>query len=357
MKNNKLQIAIIGCGTIATMEHIPCYMNNDDCEIKYFCDIIKERADNAVKEYNCGTAVYDYHEILNDPELDAVSVCTPNNMHPTISIDFLRAGKNVLCEKPVARTYAEALEMQKVQHETQKVLNIGVVNRFNQNVNKIKELIESGALGDVYHVYISFRAHRAIPGIGGQFTTKEISGGGVLIDWGVHYLDLVLHCIGEPEILSVSGKAHSKIGKDMKNYVYDFMWADHTKNIETGIYDVEDSVTAFIRTEGPTITLNGTWAQNIKYDDKFIDFLGDKAGIRLNYCGDFTMWGSADGQITKKNINIDTYDMFENEIDSFLRCIRTGEKLPSHIDHVIQTAKLMQTIYDSSDLGREITLQ
>lgn len=132
-----------------------------------------------VKEYGCGTAITDYHVILEDPEVQAISVCTPNNLHCQIATEGLRAGKHVLCEKPSARTYAEALEMQKVQHETGKILNIGVVNRFNTAVNKIKALIDSGELGEVYHVYGSFRSHRSIPGLGGAFTTKAVSGGGV----------------------------------------------------------------------------------------------------------------------------------------------------------------------------------
>lgn len=112
-----MKVAVIGCGTIANAAHIPSYMNNPEAEIKYFCDIIPERAQAAVEKYGCGTAVVDYHDVLADPEVEAVSVCTPNNVHPTISIDALRAGKNVLCEKPAARSYKEALEMQKVQHE------------------------------------------------------------------------------------------------------------------------------------------------------------------------------------------------------------------------------------------------
>ena len=113
----------------------------------------------------------------------AVSVCTPNKMHSIISCDCLMGGKNVLCEKPAAKNYGEALKMQEAQKKSGKVLNIGVVNRFNAAVNKIKQMIAGGELGEVYHVYVSFRAHRSIPGLGGAFTTKEIAGGGVLIDW------------------------------------------------------------------------------------------------------------------------------------------------------------------------------
>ena len=181
---SKIKVAVIGCGNIANASHIPAYMKHDEVEIKYFCDIIPERAEKCVEKYGCGIAVADYHDFLNDPEIDAVSVCTHNDFHSIISIDFLKAGKHVMCEKPAARILSEALEMQKVAHETGKILNIGVVNRFNTYVMKIRELIENGELGEVYHVYASFRKHRSIPGIGGDFTTKAKSGGGALIDWG-----------------------------------------------------------------------------------------------------------------------------------------------------------------------------
>jgi len=349
---DKIKVAVIGCGTIANSAHIPSYMANDTCEIKYFCDIIPERADAAVAKYGCGKAIYDYKEVLADPEIEAVSVCTPNMMHKTISIDALKAGKHVLCEKPAARIYSEALEMQQVQHETGKTLNIGVVNRFNTTVNKIKALIDAGELGEVYHVYASFRAHRSIPGLGGAFTTKEIAGGGALIDWGVHYLDIVMYCTGDPQPLTVTGEAYSKLGVNIEDYSYISMWASEPD--KNGTYDVDDFVTGMIRTSGPTITLNGAWAQNIGEKDTYIDFIGDKAGIRLQYGGDFTMYTAANGNLYTVEPKFKTTPMFQNEIDSFLRCIRTGEKLPSHIDYAILTSKIMQGIYDSSESHREI---
>ena len=199
-----MKVAVIGCGTIANSAHIPSYIKNEKAEIKYFCDIIPERAEAAVEKYGCGIAVTDYKEVLADPEVVAVSVCTPNKMHSEIAIAALKAGKHVLCEKPAARVYSEALEMQKAQHETGKILNIGVVNRFNVGVNKLKELIDQGELGEVYQVYVSFRSHRSIPGLGGAFTTKEIAGGGVMIDWGVHFFDIVMYACGDPTPLTAT---------------------------------------------------------------------------------------------------------------------------------------------------------
>jgi len=356
MSMKKINVAVIGCGSIAKGAHIPPYVQNPNVNITYFCDIIPERADEMAKEYG-GTAVYDYKELLNKEDIDCVSVCTHNNSHAPISIDFMRAGKDVLCEKPAARTLPEALDMQKVCHETGRILNIGVVNRFGVYNNAVKQMIEDGKLGEVFHVYASFRAHRSIPGLGGDFTTKAISGGGALIDWGVHYLDLILYCCGEPEVKNVTGQAFSKLGVDMKNYAYESMWADRTMNLD-GTYDVDDSVTGMIRTAGPVITFNGAWAQNIGEKEAFIDFMGTKGGIRLNYCGDFTYYTAEDGKLITEAIDeLDAGNFYAYEIDSFIECVQTRKLNQAHIDRTIMASKVIDAIYRSSDAGKEIELE
>jgi len=350
-----MKVAVIGCGTIANSAHIPSYLNNPIAEIKYFCDIIPERARAAVEKYGCGIAVADYRDVLADPEVTAISICTPNDVHAPIAIDAMRAGLHVLCEKPAARTFHEALEMQQVQRETGTTLNIGVVNRFNDSVNLIKKYIDSGKLGDVYRVYASFRAHRSIPGLGGAFTTKAIAGGGVLIDWGVHYLDIVMYCLGDPEVYSVSGEVFGMLGRDIQNYAYTNMWAGPP--VLDGIFDVEDSVTALIRTEGPTITVNGAWAENIGAGgETYIDFIGDKAGIRLNYGSDFTVYTAENGALVEYKPKFNSKDMYQREIDNFIECVETGAKSPAHIDTAIITAQMMQAIYDSAMQHREVYL-
>lgn len=349
-----MKIAIIGCGNIANNAHIPSYMNNPDAEIKYFCDIIPERAENAVSKYGCGTAITNYSDALEDPEIEAISVCTPNYCHHTITIDALRAGKHVLCEKPAARTYAEAKEMQRVQHETGKILNIGVVNRFNDNVNRIKSLIDAGELGEIYHIYASFRSHRSIPGLGGAFTTKDIAGGGVLIDWGVHFLDIIMYCSGDPKPLTASGEAFSKLGSPIEDYKYVDMWAGPP--VKDGIFDVEESITGLIRTAGPVITFNGAWAQNIGENEMFIDFLGSKGGIRLNYGADFTLYSTKGDALTKTEFSAPASNHFQNEINAFVDCIKTGKKLPSHIDYNILTSAVMEAVYKSAFEHKEVTI-
>lgn len=350
----KIKVAVIGCGTIANNSHIPSYMANEKAEIKYFCDIIPERAKAAVEKYGCGEAIEDYRIALDDPEIEAISVCTPNYCHSEISIAALEKGKNVLCEKPAARTYAEALEMQKAQQKYGKVLNIGVVNRFNYAVNKMKEIIDSGELGDIYHVYASFRSHRSIPGLGGDFTTKSVAGGGVLIDWGVHFLDIVMYCCGDPEAKSVSSEKFSKLGVDKENYVYEGMWAGPPKL--DGTYDVEESIVGVVRTEGPVISFNGAWAQNIGENEMYIDFMGDKGGIRLHYGKHFVKYSVENGMLSETTYKYQASNMFQNEINAFLDCIDSGEVLPSTINTNILTSKLMDAIYRSSDEHKEIIL-
>ena len=349
-----MKVAVIGCGTIANNAHIPAYMNNNEVVIKYFCDIILDRAEAAVEKYGCGEAIKDYKIALADEEIEAVSVCTPNNCHSVITIDALNAGKNVLCEKPAAKTYEEALMMQEAQHKTGKVLNIGVVNRFNKNVNRIKDLIDSGVLGEVFHVYASFRSHRSIPGLGGAFTTKDIAGGGVLIDWGVHFLDIIMYACGDPEAISVSSEQFSKLGKDIEVYIYKDMWAGPPK--KDGIYNVEESITGIIRTKGPVISFQGAWTQNIGKDEMYIDFMGTKGGIRLDYGKDFTFYSTCGDALTETRFSAQSDNHFQNEIDSFIDCIKNNKKLPAHIESNILTSRMMDAIYKSAETHKEVIL-
>ena len=216
---SKMKVAVIGCGNIANAAHIPAYMKNDEVEIKYFCDLIPERAEECVKKYGCGKAVVDYHDFLNDPELDAVSVCTHNDFHSIISIDFLKAGKHVMCEKPAARILSEALEMQKVAHETGKILNIGVVNRFNTYVMKIRELIESGELGEltrVVWIITDWYRTQAYYNSGGWRATWAGEGGGVLLNQCPHQIDLMQWICGVPKRVF----AKAEFGKFHNNYKF-----------------------------------------------------------------------------------------------------------------------------------------
>ncbi|GGD75665.1 Gfo/Idh/MocA family protein [Paenibacillus nasutitermitis] len=350
----KMKVAVIGCGMIAKSQHIKAYAQNEHAEIKYLVDIRRERAVELAGEYKVPFTETDYKAILEDEEVEAVSICTPNDSHAEIAIACLNAGKHVLCEKPASVNMDLVREMKAAADRNDRILSIGVVNRFNTAVNKIKDMIEAGELGSIYHVYCSFRSHRSIPGLGGPFTTKAKAGGGVLIDWGVHFLDLILYCLNQPDILTVSGTVHSELGKDMKNYTYLDMWAGPPDY--SGTYDVEDFVTGLIRTSGPTLSLNGAWAQNINESAMFIEFLGDKAGVKLQYGGDFKVYSAKNGMLSETSHSFAKTDMFHDEIDDFLKSASANTKNRASIDHVIQTSQVMEALYQSSELGKEVSL-
>lgn len=350
----KIKVAVIGCGRIANSQHIPAYSRNPLVDLKYLCDIRPERAAKLAEQYRVSLTTPDYREIVADPAIEAVSICTPNDTHAPIAIDFLEAGKHVLCEKPASVSLDLVRKMKDAADRSGRILNIGVVNRFNTAVNKIKEMIENGELGRVYHIYCSFRAHRSIPGLGGPFTIKANSGGGVLIDWGVHFLDLIFYCIGQPKIKTVSGEIHSVLGTPLEEYAFIDMWAGPPDY--GGVYDVEDFVTGLVRTEGPTLSLNGAWAQNLGETAMFVEFLGDKAGVKLQYGGDFKVYSARNGVLFETAPTFSKADMFYDEIDSFIQSTRQTVKDRANIDNVLITSEVMEALYQSSALGKEICL-
>ncbi|MDR3191807.1 MAG: Gfo/Idh/MocA family oxidoreductase, partial [Treponema sp.] len=206
----KMKIAVIGCGKIANGAHLPALSVMPDVEIKYAVDLIGERAGAAKEKYGAIETAGDYKIALEDREVEAVFVLTPNYSHYTISMDALRAGKHVFCEKPITNNYALSKEMAEEAKKRNRVLNIGVCNRYHKSVELIKAYVEKGKLGELYHIYCSFRSFRSIPGLGGAFTSKEKSGGGVLIDWGIHFLDLILYITGV-KIRTVSANTYNKL--------------------------------------------------------------------------------------------------------------------------------------------------
>lgn len=352
---NKIVIAVIGCGRIAQNAHFPAFSQMDNIRVKYACDLIEEKA-NAMKEKYAfvENVITDYKIALADNEVDCVYVLTPNYAHYTVTMDALRAGKHVFCEKPITVNYALSKEMEEEAEKQNKILNIGVCNRFNKSIEMLEEMNREGKFGNIYHVYCSFRAFRSIPGLGGDFTTKSQSGGGVLIDWGVHFLDLILYVLGGAKIRNLTCDAYCEMAKDMKTYKYDFMWAEDTANIENGTNNVDDFISGYIRTDKASISFNGAWAQNIKKDEMFIDFLGDKCGARLSYGGKFEIYDGSTLEAIQPEYDIP--DMYLCEDRAFVESTKTGEKNKGYISNIIETAKLLDALYESADKKSEVEL-
>jgi predicted dehydrogenase len=209
-----------------------------------------------------------------------------------------------------------------------------------------------GKFGNIYHVYCSFRSFRSIPGLGGAFTDKKQSGGGVLIDWGIHFFDLVLYILGGAKLKNVTCDAYCEMAKDMKSYKYESMWAEDTADIENGLNDVDDYISGYIRTDKASISFNGAWAQNINQPEMYIDFLGDKGGVRLDYCGQFTFTDGSTLESEKTSHEIP--NMYLCEDKAFIEAIKTGEKTKANIDNILESMKLLQALYDSSNAKKEL---
>ena len=345
-------IAVIGCGRIANNAHLPALSKIDEVRIKYACDLIIEKAEAAkVKFPKIENTIVDYKVALADPEIDAVFVLTPNYAHYSVTMDALKAGKHVLCEKPITVNYELSKEMADEAVKQGKMLNIGVCNRYHKSVEKIHDMIADGKLGKVYHVYCSFRAFRSIPGLGGAFTTKKESGGGALIDWGVHFLDLILYALGGAKLETVTCDTYSEMAKDMKAYKYTSMWAEDTADIENGTNDVDDFVTGYVRTDKASISINGAWAQNINVNEMFVDFLGDKGGIRLDYGSLFTFWDAATLEGTREEYDIP--NMYLCEDQAFFNSIKTSVKDKNNIENILESAKLLDELYKSAEERKE----
>ncbi len=348
-------IAVIGCGRIANLAHFPALSKMKDIRVKYACDIIIEKAEKIKAEYPfVENVISDYNEALADSEVDAVFVLTPNFAHYEITMAALKASKHVMCEKPITVNYKLSEEMAAEAEKQNKILNIGVCNRYNKSIEMLEELNRQGRFGNIYHVYCSFRSYRSIPGLGGAFTTKEQSGGGVLIDWGVHFLDLILYILGNAKLKNITCDAYCEMAKDMKSYKYNDMWAEDTADTENGTNDVDDFISGYIRTDKASISFNGAWAQNIDKKEMFIDFLGDKAGARLTYGGKFEIY---DGE-TLETIapEYDIPNMYLCEDEAFIESIKTGVKNRNYITNILETMKLLDTLYKSSEIGKEIEL-
>lgn len=347
-------VAVIGCGRISNNAHFPALSLIEDVRIKYACDLVLEKAEQAKEKFEkIENAISDYKVALADEEVDAVFVLTPNYAHYTITMDALKAGKHVFCEKPITVNYALSCEMAEEANKQGKMLNIGVCNRYHKSVEMLREWVQTGKFGKIYHVVCSFRSFRSIPGLGGAFTTKSQSGGGVLIDWGVHFLDLSLFVLGGAKLQTVTCNAYNEMAKDMKAYKYNSMWAENTSNKESGTNDVDDFISGYVRTDKASISFNGAWAQNIETSEMYIDFLGDKGGARLNYGGKFVFWDGA--TLEKITPEYDIPNMYLREDEAFIQSIKTGVKDKNHIDYVLESARLLDALYESAEQQKEIS--
>ena len=347
----KVRIGVIGTGGIANGAHLPGYSQiPDECEIFAMCDILPEPLEKTKAKYpNVPHTVTDYKELLAMPEIDGVSVCTPNFAHHQITMDALAAGKNVLCEKPIAMNAVQGAEMVAAARKAGKILQIGYNSRFAPSNQALKRYIDAGELGDIYYARAQALRVRGIPGWG-VFIDKEKQGGGPLIDIGVHMLDLTLWFMGHPKPIAASGVTYQKFGK--RSDVVGFMgqW-DHTK------FTVEDFAAALIRFDnGATVMLESSFVANLKQEAQNVTLLGTDGGaeaypLSLTQEKHRTMV-SYEPKIPGGN-NLNTHFA---EMKAFVECIRDGKEPLVTGEHGLMVAQIMDAIYQSSEEGKEVRI-
>ena len=275
--SKRLRIGIIGCGGIANGKHMPSIKAVDRADMVAFCDLVPERAEKAAKEYGTPDAkVYtDYKELLKDPTIDVVHVLTPNRSHAELTIDALHAGKHVMCEKPMAKTAADARRMVEAAKETGKKLTIGYQHRHKPESRFLKSVIERGDLGDIYYAKALAIRRRGTPNWG-VFLNEYEQGGGPLIDIGTHSLDLTLYLMNNYQPRMVVGTKYKKVEHPECGNPWGG-WAE-------GANTLEDAAFGFIVMEnGATITLDATWALNTiePIPEGSVQLCGSKAGAQI----------------------------------------------------------------------------
>jgi predicted dehydrogenase len=349
-----LKVGVIGVGSISQY-HIKPYMNNRDSVVVALCDLNEERLNTRGQEYGVEQLYTDFRELLKNEEIDAVSICTWNNSHAEIAIAALEAGKHVLVEKPLSITVEEAVAVQQAAKKANKVAQVGFVRRFGGNTNILKKFIDAGDLGELYYAKASIIRRLGNPG--GWFSDKERSGGGPLIDIGVHVIDLCWYLMGKPKAVSVTGNTYSKLGNRSHVKNLDFYKAadyDPVKN------DVEDLTNALIRFEnGASLLVDVSFTLHAKEDEISVKLYGNSGGAEIE--PEFKLVSekhntilNIDPQVDHKSFNF--VQAFNSEIDHFVdSCLGSTETIAPVSDGV-EVMKILTAVYESAERKEEIKI-
>lgn len=351
---DKLKIGVIGVGSISE-HHIKSYLNNKEVVLHAFCDSNEARVKQKAEKHGVPNTYTDYRDLLADPEIDAVSICTWNNSHAPISIAALDAGKHVLVEKPLCKTVEEAYQVQEAVKRSGKVLQVGFVRRFGTNTEVLKTFLDNGDLGEIY--YAKATCIRRLGNPGGWFSDVERSGGGPLIDLGVHFIDLCWYLMGKPKVKTISGSTFQRLGnrsnvRNLNFYKASDYNAEHN--------DVEDLASAFIRFEnGATLTVDVSFTLHAKKDEVSVKLYGDKGGAEVE--PEFSIVSEKHNTILNitpqiNQVGFDFARGFQEEINGFVSACFGRTETRSPVEDGIEVMKMLCGIYESARLGREVEL-
>jgi len=344
----KLRIGIVGAGNIAQSAHLPAYMERDDVEIVAIADLNLQRAKDAAALFGVPNAYETVDELLANAEVDAIDICVWNRSHSDVAIKAARAGKHILCEKPMALNMEHAYAMKDAVEKAGVIFMMAMPNRYRSEYMLVREMVDADELGEIYYAKAVSVRRRGTPL--GWFTDTKKSGGGPVIDIGVHCVDRTWFLMGCPKPVRVSAMTSSRIGDYQTKGVDRWIALDS----DVTAFDTEDSAAAIIHFEnGACMLVETSWALNTAPEDYTL-VCGTKAGARID--DDIMIYGEVMGYLTDNKPTVKKNNPFAEEIDHFIDCVRTGKPVKSTLNHGLEVQKMLCGIYESAEKKREITL-
>ncbi len=336
-RDGKVRVGVVGVG-IGRL-HLEGYRTHPCAEIAAIADVNEERARATAEEFGVPRYYTDYEEMLQKEELDGVSVCTPNSLHAPVAIAAFQAGCHVLCEKPIATSAGEGQKMVDAAKSAGKIFMMAFNNRFRGDTQVLKRYIEQGRLGRIYYAKTGWIRRRGIPGMGGWFTTRAMSGGGPLIDIGVHVLDLTLYLMGNPKPVSAFGSTYAEFGPRMPGGEK---------------YDVEDLAAAIVKfSDGSTVFLEASWASNIEGDRFYVTLMGTEGGADLE---PLRLYTEENGHLVDIAPQAPAVHGHHAEVRHFVDCIRENRTPLATGEHGLDVVKILDAIYRSAETGEMVRI-
>ena len=334
MAKKTLKLALVGVGAAAQVNHLPVLKRLESVEVVALCDRDPEKAARVAQKWGIPTSYSRLEELLNDDDIDAVDLTTPNYLHAPMAMAALEAGKHVLCERPLARSYDEAAAMAKAAKKADRMLMCAVQHRFRPDAMLLRKFVEKGDLGTIFLAKGGWLRQKTEWDSDEWRAQKRESGGGVVLELGFQMLDMALWVLGGPTVASVTASVH-----------------------RTKKGDVEDSATAFLRLEsGATLTLELTWGLLMEKDFAYLNLFGSGGAALLN---PFRVHKGMHGTLVNVTPELETSrnqyrQSMEAQIQHFADALH-GHKHPMGLAaEILPVMELMDAIYRSADQGKEV---
>lgn len=345
--SSNLRLGFIGCGGIAQRQ-LASVQKLPGVEVVAVSDLREESIEAFRQKTPEAKAFLDWRALVHYKDLDAVSVCTPNHLHREQSILALQYGKHVLVEKPMAMNVGEAIEMEEASKKAKRVLQIGFQERFSPAARLLKKQAENGFFGDILHVRVLALRRRGIPnwGVYGQMKAQ---GGGPLIDFGIHWLEMAHYLMGNPEPVTASGTTFRYFGTLKSSTI------SRWPNWDNETYDVEDMAVGFLRfANGATLSIETSFVAQIEKDISQVQIMGSKGGaiteplLLFSDFNDYMMTMSPQYMLQEPG--------FDAKMRHFIECARDGIKCEAPAKDGVAVQKMIEGLYKSANEKKEVAL-